>query len=254
MMQNTEIPLPTHLPFELVALEKAVRYQQWIIETIQPYVGKRILELGAGIGNMSRWFKTAEHLVLTETDPELLQCLEARANKWFPNSSSVSVRPLDIAKETLHLFADDNIDTIVSFNVLEHIEDHHAVLQQCVNLLRQSSPGKKTIITFVPAHAFAYGVMDKTVGHFRRYNKKMFKELHQQIIPDAKLILQPFNFVGLLGWVMNGRVLQKNSAGSSVIGIFETLCPLIKFVDSIVIKKMKIPLGQSLLAIQEFTT
>ena len=245
-------PLPDDLPFELVALEKAVRYQQWIINTIQPYLGKRILELGAGIGNMSRWFTSADRLILTEMDSELLKLLESRIQTWSIESHKMIVKPLDLEKQTLDIFSSENIDTIVSFNVLEHIQNDLAVIEQGMELLRKSAaPGPKRMITFVPAHMWAYGVMDKAVGHHRRYTRDMFRQLHEKAAPDARLILQPFNFTGLFGWFVNGRLLQKKSAGSGIINIFEKLCPFIQWMDRIVIKKMKIPLGQSLLVIQE---
>ncbi len=249
---QTLLPLPDDLPFELAALEKAVRYQQWIIKTIQPFLGKRILELGAGIGNMSRWFTSADRLILTEMDPQLLHLLASRISTWPIDPDKILLKSLDLEKQSLDLFQSENIDTIVSFNVLEHISDDLAVIQQGMELLRKShAPGSKRIITFVPAHMWAYGVMDKAVGHHRRYTRKMFTELHEKAAPDARLILQPFNFTGLFGWFVNGRILQKQSAGTGIIHIFEKLCPFIQWVDRIVIKNMKIPLGQSLLVIQE---
>ena len=165
----------------------------------------------------------------------------------------VSVHQLDIAKQTFVPFQNENLDTIVSFNVLEHIEDDLAVLKKCAELLRDSrAEGKKRIISFVPAHPWAYGVMDKAVGHYRRYNQMMFKSLHAKSAPEAKLILKPFNYVGLWGWAVNGRILKRDCAGSQVIGLFNRLCPLFKLMDSIFISKLGIPLGQSLIAIQEW--
>ena len=82
-----ELPLPDNLPFELAVLEKAMRYQEWIITAIKPYLGNRILELGAGIGNMSRWFSLAERIVLTESDARLLFFLQSRIANWFSEDS-----------------------------------------------------------------------------------------------------------------------------------------------------------------------
>jgi SAM-dependent methyltransferase len=253
-MDLTELSSSTgHLPFELIALTKAVRYQQWIIKAIQPYLGNSILELGAGIGNMSRWFTQAERLILTEYDIDLLTILKERAATWPSHASDVSILPLNLANESLAAFQPDAVDTIVSFNVLEHIEDDAKVMRNCADLLRSSQAvGKKRIVTFVPAHQFAYGVMDKAVGHHRRYNQAMIKKLHKECTPDAKLILKPFNFVGLWGWLVNGRILRRECAGADVIGIFERLCPYFQLIDNVVISTLGIPLGQSLIVIQEW--
>lgn len=239
---------PEDLPYELRALEAAVRYQQWIIATIKPFLGKRILEIGAGNGNMSRWLKAADHLVVTESSQSLLHLLEKNMR-----ADNVYVRQFNAEQDHFDAFTHDNFDTIISFNVLEHINHDIEVLRQCAELLRLSkAPGKKRLITFVPAHAWAYGAMDKQVGHYRRYCRKTFRELHEKTAPDATLMLKPFNFVGLWGWILNGRILKRPAAGTGMISIFEILCPAIQLIDKLVIDTVGIPLGQSLLAIQEF--
>lgn len=67
------------LPFELEALSRAKRYQQWVADAVQPLMGKRILELGSGLGNMSQWLPVRERLVLTETDHRFIQALEKKS-------------------------------------------------------------------------------------------------------------------------------------------------------------------------------
>jgi len=250
----SQIPSNLSLPFELIALQNATHYQQWMIQSIKPYLGRRILELGAGIGNMSRWLAAADYLLLTEHDPQLLELLQARLGLLFPNQANIQVKTLDIAGQSFAEFAKDDFDTIVSFNVLEHIEDDASVIKKCAELLRAShANGKKRLITFIPAHPWAYGVMDKAVGHYRRYNQKMFKELHQEITPEATLTLKAFNFVGLWGWYLNGYILRRKQAGSQMIGWVDKICPLLQWIDRLVIDKLHIPLGQSLIAILEWS-
>src|SRR5260370_37525815 len=41
-------------PDILHALSKAPRFNRWMGETIRPYVGERVLEIGAGIGTLTR--------------------------------------------------------------------------------------------------------------------------------------------------------------------------------------------------------
>ena len=38
----------------LDSLAGTKRFNRWMADTIQPYLGKRVLELGAGIGNMTQ--------------------------------------------------------------------------------------------------------------------------------------------------------------------------------------------------------
>lgn len=252
MNKDSRVTHPTlapELPFELYALENAVRYQQWIISTIEPYLGERILEIGAGIGNMSRWLTKAKQLILTESDPQLMTLLKDRIQA----SPHIYIEQLRAEQLTTNRLPSQSIDTIVSFNVLEHIEDDAQALHNCAQLLRESrATTPKRIISFVPAHQWAYGVMDKQVSHYRRYDQRRFKQLHRLVAPEATLILKPFNFIGLWGWILNGKILKREAAGTGMIKVFETLCPAIAAIDKLVIDTVKIPLGQSLLAIQEF--
>lgn len=41
-------------PYELSLLSQAINCQKWIARAVRPYLGERIMEVGAGIGNMSR--------------------------------------------------------------------------------------------------------------------------------------------------------------------------------------------------------
>ena len=104
----------------------------------------------------------------------------------------------------------------------------------------------------MPAHSWAYGEMDKAVGHYRRYTQKMFRSIHNHVAPDAKLILMPFNFYALWGWLVNGRLLGRKKLSMPLVGLFEKLCPFLKIIDNIIIRKMRVPLGNSLIVIQEW--
>ncbi len=48
------------IDFELESLSKARNYQRWMYESVAPHLGVSILELGAGIGNMSQWLPKRE--------------------------------------------------------------------------------------------------------------------------------------------------------------------------------------------------
>ena len=50
----TSINIKSELSFELESLSLAVNYQKLVYETIEPYLGNSIIEVGAGIGNISQ--------------------------------------------------------------------------------------------------------------------------------------------------------------------------------------------------------
>src|SRR5262245_37150543 len=95
-LQQRDSGLPA-IPFELEALNQATEYQRWVTDTVMPYLGERILELGAGVGNLSRWLPVKERLILTETEPYLLDLLRKNATQ----SDKVEVRRLDLRVDRL---------------------------------------------------------------------------------------------------------------------------------------------------------
>lgn len=111
------------IPFELESLASAKRYQRWIFETVEPYLGQRILEIGAGIGNISQHLPTREKLILSEVDPTIRGLLKDK----LPNTERRFVSDLGFSDSPREKFANQQIDTIVSFNVIEHVENDVAL-------------------------------------------------------------------------------------------------------------------------------
>src|SRR5262249_348403 len=79
----------------------------------------------------------------------------------------------------------------VSYNVLEHIEDHVGALQSMARLVR---PGGR-IVLIVPAFPFAMSPVDIATGHVRRYTKKTMRSA----LTDAGLTIEPLHYANALG-------------------------------------------------------
>src|SRR3954469_3736049 len=109
------------LPFELTALRSGVNYPRWVAAPGAPHLGARILEVGAGLGNLSRWLPLRERLLLSEREPELLRLLRDEVRERFGGDPRVTVVQADLDGELPAQIAAENLDTIVSFNVLEHV-------------------------------------------------------------------------------------------------------------------------------------
>src|SRR5437899_348514 len=65
----------------LERMAAAPRYNRWMFERLRPWVGRRVLEVGAGIGNMSAFLvdqARVDRVVLTDTEPYYLDRLRAR--------------------------------------------------------------------------------------------------------------------------------------------------------------------------------
>ena len=240
----------TSIPFQLGLLQKAVNYQKWILESVWPFLGKRILEVGAGIGNMSRWFPVREKLIFSEIDPSLFTYLQSTTKKYFKENDKVKALHVDLQKNWKELLEKENVDTIVSFNVMEHVEDDRQFFADLISILKKSKTVlPKRLITFVPAHQFLYGSVDKNYGHFRRYHYSDLKKMKNDIAPEADFFCRYLNLIGLPGWFILGRVLKNKEIGEKSILSFEKLCPWIKSFDDFLHLKLKIPFGQSIVSI-----
>jgi SAM-dependent methyltransferase len=253
-MANTmTLPPPTEIPFELEALRDAENYRRWIFEKVAPFLGNRTLELGSGIGNLSQHLPIKERLILSDVEAPFVELLKnSFESKGDSRVSVVQMTPGGPLPETLW---EENLDTIVSFNVLEHVEDDAALLRQCIDLLaRSSATGQKRIVSLVPAMEFAYGSIDRFYGHHRRYNRRSFQKALESA--GAKTSNENpkyfyMNLVGLLGWYVNGRVFKKERLGKGPVQTFEKLVPLLKPLDNFLYKTIRLPVGNSLIAIYE---
>jgi phospholipid N-methyltransferase len=240
-------------PLALDLLSEAVRYQRWMVERMAPHCGTGILELGAGIGNLSRMLP-GERLVLTEPDETLLDRLRAAAAQPPLNERSVRVAAFDPTMDSGNQFHDEALDTVVSANVLEHIYDHVGALETLAALLDETAPGRlKRIVTLVPAHPLAYGPMDREMGHYRRYTARHLRQIHGAAIPKAHVHVEGFNVIGLAGWFVSGRVLTRSALEGRTVRAVERMVPLLRRADAIARPVLPRPMGQSLLSVASWT-
>lgn len=243
------------LPFELEALRLTKNYQSWLRDTTLPFMGKRILEVGSGIGNMSQHLPIRELLILSEVEDRLRDHLVKQTDQLHPNNTKVKVRKLDLlATDYLEELVDENLDTIVSYNVLEHINDDQQIMSNFVSILKKSNaPGPKRIVTFAPAHQWAYGELDRSFKHFRRYNRRNFQQIFTTIDPQIRHHSQYMNLIGLIGWIWLGRILRLKQFGIKSATKFEKICPHVRRLDDFVHRDLHLPMGQSILSVATIT-
>ena len=241
------------LPFELDALALARNYQRWVFESVRPYLGRRILEVGSGIGNMSQWLPADELLVLTETDPGLVKLLRERAPAYFGRRlPNVQVHELSAGAPAGGGFEQYGLDTIVSFNVLEHIEDDRAALAQLAEALRASHAPVRRLVSFVPAHSWALSDLDRYYGHFRRYSSRRIRETSREIAPEAALTMTPFNALGLVGWVWSTMVLRRTAIDARSVRAYDAICRYTHAADDLLCRTLRYPFGQSYVWVLSF--
>jgi SAM-dependent methyltransferase len=209
---------------------------EWLYEEIEPYLGKRIIEIGCGWGNFARHLTDREFYLGTEISTESVK----HVSDVFTDHSNMRFAVADAASPEFLNFSDDNIDTIFSLNVFEHIEDHEAALSNAAKILQTNGH----LILVVPAHMSLYGTLDRVIGHYRRYDKQMLAGLIQNA--GLELITQKYiNALGALGWWVNGRLLRQETPPSGQLRLLNHIVPVVKQFERII----PVPFGISLLAV-----
>ena len=170
-----------------------------MFDRLRPWVGKRVLEIGSGIGNLSAFLLDSERLVLTDTREEYLDRLRKRFDP--PRHPNVTVERLYLPNEHGAL-AGQRFDTIICLNVLEHVEDDRGSLAAIRAML---APGGRLVL-LVPALPALYGSMDRELGHHRRYKRGALADL-LRATGFMVAHTEYFNLAGVPGWWFAGRVL-----------------------------------------------
>src|ERR1051326_5664350 len=107
------------------------RYNEWIWESIKPWVGNRVLEVGAGTGNMTRVMYGRDLIVATDIEVPYLHVLRNR----FGHFPSIRIARLDLNSDDHLALRSYEFDTVVCLNVLEHIKDDEAALRNLYDTL-----------------------------------------------------------------------------------------------------------------------
>jgi len=215
---------------------EAPRYNAWLTERVAPWVGRRVLEIGAGIGNMAAFFVDRERLVLAEPDP----AYRARLTTRFTGRSNVQVVPLRLPAVDPALAA-ERLDTIICLNVLEHVAEDRAALEGMRRILGRGA----RVVILVPALPALYGSLDEALGHVRRYTTR---ELRGKIADAGFRLMhvEYFNMGGVAGWWLTGRVLRRRIIPRLSLRIYDTLVPLFRLE-----RFLPWRIGQSLIAVGE---
>jgi glycosyltransferase involved in cell wall biosynthesis/protein-L-isoaspartate O-methyltransferase len=207
----------------LERMGKLSRYNDWIWQSIAPHVGERVLEVGAGIGNMTRVMYGRDLIVATDVEVPYLHVLRNR----FARNPSIRVEKLDLNGDDYQTLKPYAFDTVVCLNVLEHIEDDGRALQHLYDVL---VPGGKLLL-FVPADQALYGTIDKQVGHFRRYSREELRRVIESAGFGPEKITY-LNRVGRFGWWLNGRVLKRTHMPAGQSKVFDAFVPLLRRLES----------------------
>ena len=203
-------------------LGRAPRFNAWMADTIRPFCGQRILEIGSGTGNLTKRLIPRDQYVASDINPLYLQTLEGlTADRPY-----LDVTLTDVTRgETFPQLA-AGFDTVVCLNVVEHVEDDVGALR---NIRAVLAPAGRAIV-LVPQGPEVFGTLDEVLGHRRRYTIASLHALAAAAGFEVKELVH-FNRVGRPAWWLNGKLLKRRDFGLGQILALNLLTPLFRLID-----------------------
>jgi SAM-dependent methyltransferase len=239
MTEAEEIDRTMRASFDRI--ERAQRYREWILDQIRPILGRRVLEVGAGIGNITvELLRDRERVVALDPQQPYLDMIERRLGDSAILKERLTTIALGLEDPALaSRVHEERLDSALLLNVLEHIDDDVAALE---NLSRALGGGASVVIQ-VPAHSWLYGEADRALGHVRRYSAAQLRETLSRAGLRLRRIWQ-FNALGVLGWLVSGRLQGQSMFSRRQLEVYELLVPLLRRLEP----ERGVPVGLSLMA------
>lgn len=197
---------------DLLIMSKAENYHRWLLSQFEGLIGNRVMDLGAGIGTYISSLTDRQLVVAVERDPNCVAYLKEK----FGNLGNVMIIESDIENLHFEALAPLSLDTVLCFNLLEHIKDDYLLLKKLYLLLQENG----RLLLVVPAYQALYGSIDEAVGHYRRYSKK---ELLKKLL-DAGFYIEKvsrMNSLAVPGWFVVNRILKKNEQSPTIVQAYD---------------------------------
>ncbi len=207
---------------ELDIFKHAHNWKRYFGEMLRPYIGKRVLEVGAGIGGTTR--------ALCLDDNELWLCLEPDAHLIAEIGRLIGCGKLPACCRVQQGLTEDcglQFDTVLYIDVLEHIADDRNELTRAAKTL--TSGGH--LVVLAPAHQQLFSEFDRSIGHFRRYNKNSLRE-GTAGLPLTLRKLAYLDSIGVCLSLANRLLLKQQQPTFAQISFWDRcIVPLSRIID-----------------------
>jgi len=201
------------------------KYLNWIAELLRPYLGDRVLELGAGIGGFSGLLMGRRiKYVAAEADPLYLHALRNR----FLRTPNVDVRQLDEDDPGHIMSLGQQFDSVLCLNRLEYLRDPARTL----DALRHVLLPEGRLMILAPYDPSLAGTLDQTLSIQRRFSEHDL----QVMLGAAGFVIEKtivLNRMGAAAWRFFGKVLRRRHINKVTLKLFDTTVWLWRRIDSI---------------------
>jgi SAM-dependent methyltransferase len=194
---NEKAPYPGSENLEI--MKEAVNYNRFLMDLVAKHAidRARVLDFGAGIGTFSGSVSVpVEQITCVEPDQESRRTLAERGYTVFESA--------DQLPRSTYTY-------VFSLNVLEHIEDHEAVVAQ---LYESIEPGGR-LYFYLPAFNHLRTSMDDLVGHHRRYTRSQLVVL----VSQAGFTHEDSGYTDFLGYFATWAVKMMEQLQSQPTGV-----------------------------------
>tara|TARA_B100001093_G_C26721160_1_gene967893 strand:+ start:142 stop:825 length:684 start_codon:yes stop_codon:yes gene_type:complete len=215
---------------ELEYFDSAFNFRNYQLELIKNYLSDNFAEVGPGRGEFVNYYQRyLSSIELIEPDKNLFNILKKKYKK----------KNIKIKNDTIDKVK-NKFQTIIYFDVLEHIKYDLKEVREAKKKLKKNG----LLIFSVPAFQKFYNEFDKSVGHFKRYNKDDFKKISLKAnLKIEKMIY--YDSFGLFLLMINKFFNLSNQNLKNKIKIWNFFIPFSKFIDFITFNKF----GKSLICI-----
>jgi 2-polyprenyl-3-methyl-5-hydroxy-6-metoxy-1,4-benzoquinol methylase len=216
--------------FELEHFDSASNFRKYQISLVKNFIKGKFLEVGAGKGGLIPFYKKlANDITIIEPEKKLFKILK---KKYFNKKIKIEKKTIkDIKKK---------YDTIIYYDVLEHIKNDLKEIKDASKKLNKNG----YLIFSVPAYQAFYSSFDKSVGHYKRYNKQDFLKLEKKTNLKIEKLAY-YDSMGFLFLVLNKIFFLKQTNLKNKIYLWNLLMPISKFIDFLTFNKF----GKSLLCV-----
>ena len=203
-------------------LNRAPRFTKWMADVIRPYVGEKVLEIGAGTGNLTVQLTPRRLYWVSDINPLYLDYLEnIRLNRPYMRVGYTDGGKGDSFPR------EKKFDTVICLNVVEHLADDLTAL----NNFREVLEDQGRAIVLVPCGPWLFGSLDEVLGHHRRYSRKQLTDLVERAGFRLESMLG-FNRIGVIAWWLNARLLRRRTFGFWQIQLLNVLTPVFRVLDN----------------------
>jgi SAM-dependent methyltransferase len=217
----------TYVGTELDLFAAAVNWKSYVRQQLGPYLGRDVLEVGAGHGGTTR--------VLCDGGADRWVCLEpdaALADRLIATIGSGDLP--DCCRARIGTLADlsesDQFDTILYMDVLEHIADDREELARASGHLQEGGH----LVVLAPAHQWLFTPFDEAIGHHRRYSKRSLRAAAPDGLALIRLVY--LDAIGMLASLGNRLVLHSASPNPRQIALWDrVMVPLSRLADPLLL-------------------